>query len=73
MTDKILLSNVSSDLPLKFRQTNMKVTFTVMILGQTHIIMFTVLYHFRSYYKVVFGHLYLVMLTILTNKYRFVK
>ena len=31
-------------------------------------IMFTVLGHFRSSYKVIFGHLYLVMLTILIYK-----
>ena len=39
--------------------------FTVMIFSQIHIVRFTVLYHFRSSYKVVFGHLYSVMLTIL--------
>ena len=39
--------------------------FTVLIFGQTHIVTFTVLYHFRSSYKVVFSHLYSVMLTIL--------
>ena len=43
----------------------MKVMFTVLIYSQTHTVTFTVLYHFWSSYKVVFGHLYSVMLTIL--------
>ena len=43
----------------------MKVMFTVLNFGQTHLVTFTVLGHFRSSYKVKFGHLYSVMLTIL--------
>ena len=43
----------------------MKVMLTVQIFGQTRIVTFTVLGHFQSSYKAIFGHLYLVMLTIL--------
>ena len=47
----------------------MKVMFTVLIFGQTRIVTFTVLGHFRSSYKVIFGHLYSIMLTILDTVY----
>ena len=36
----------------------MKVMFTVLNFGQTHLVTFTVLGHFWSSYKVKFGHLY---------------
>ena len=35
--------------------------------GQTGIVTFTVLGHFGSSYKVIFGHLYLVMLKIICD------
>ena len=41
--------------------------FTVLNFSQTQKVMFTVLEPFRSSYKVKFGHLYSVILTILTE------
>ena len=47
---------VYSALPRKFSQTHIKVMFTVLIFGQTHIVTFTVF---------SFSHLYSVILTSL--------
>ena len=41
--------------------------FTVLNFGPTHMVMFTALGHFQSSYKVKFGHLYSVKLTILCS------
>ena len=58
----LLLSTVNI---CTFGQTHVKVMFTVLNFCQTHMVTFTVLRHFRLSYKVKFGYLYSVMLTIL--------
>ena len=49
-----VFANVYSVLLRKFGQTHMKVMITVLIFGETHIVMFTVF----SFGHLKFGHLY---------------